>query len=96
MLFSRLEFSNKLNSEVRLVYRCDEGWKTLLQYRNHRDYGLVLTNYSFELLVKRISPANILKLVLALLLERKVILLFRNYQQNAVIMESILALLSPL
>ena len=44
----------------------------------------------------KMSADNILRIVCARLLERKVIVLFRNYQQNAVIMESIISLLTPL
>lgn len=97
LAFSHLVFSRRLNCEVQVVYSDTAfAWKPLLRYRNHRDYGFVLQNFSFELLVKKISPANILRIVCALLLERKVLLLFDNYQQNAVIMESIISLLCPL
>ncbi len=97
LVFSHLFFSSKLNSEILLQYSDNTfNWKSLVRYRNHKDYGFVLQNFSFELLVKRISPSNILRIVCALLLERKVLLLFHNYQQNAVIMESIISLLCPL
>jgi hypothetical protein len=97
LLFSHIYFSSKVNSEVQLVHSGNDfEWESLLRYRNYKDYGFVLQNFSFELLVKRISPLNILRIVCALLLERKVILLFHNYQQNAVIMESIISLLCPL
>lgn len=97
LMFSHFCFSNYVNSEVQLVYSDSEfNRQPLLRYRNHKDYGLYLQNFSFELLVKRVSPENILRIVCSLLLERKIILLFQNYQQNAVIMESIISLLSPL
>jgi len=92
LVFHYFHFSNQINSEIRF----NNSEQLIFKYRNHTDYGFVLQNFSFELLLKRISPANILRIVCALLLERKVALLFQNYQQNAVIMESIISLISPL
>ena len=97
LVFHHFYFSNLINSEVRLcLTNAFHEEQLVFKYRNHNDYGFVLHNFSFELLIKKISPDNILRIVCALLLERKVILLFRNYQQNAVIMESIISLLTPL
>ena len=95
LVFHHFYFSERVNCEVRL---CDSVLEehTIFKYRNHTNYGFTLQNFSFELLLKRISPNNILHIVCALLLERKVILLFQNYQQNAVIMESLMFLLTPL
>lgn len=97
LVFHHFHFSNLVNSEIRLCI-CEEesNEQVIFKYRNHTDHGFSLQNFSFELLLKRISPGNILRIVCALLLERKVALLFQNYQQNAVIMESIACLLSPL
>lgn len=97
LVFNHLSFNSNSNSEIQLLYSDPNfNWQTMLRYRNHKDYGFFLQNFSFELLVKRVSSENILRIVSALLLERKVILLFHNYQQNAVIMESIISLLCPL
>lgn len=97
LVFHYFCFSDRVNCEVRLSLG-DSGLEdqTLFKYRNHTNHGFVLQNFSFELLVKRISASNILRIVCALLLERKVILLFQNYQQNAVIMQSLISLLTPL
>ncbi len=99
LLFHGVTFSSAANNEVQLSYQCpedEEPDKPLLRFRNQRGYGLQLENFAFELLVKKIPPQAMLKLVCALLLERKVVLLFQNYQQNAIIMESLLSLLVPL
>ena len=97
LLFHSLSISNLNSKEVQLAYfDANNNAKVLMRYRNYKGYGFALPNFSFELLVKKISPINILKLVCALLLERKVILLFQNYQQNAIIMESLISLLTPL
>ena len=97
LAFHHFWFNNQENTEIRLCNTdAPPNDQLIFKYRNHTDHGFSLQNFSFELLLKRISPANILRIVCALLLERKVVLLFQNYQQNAVIMESIISLLSPL
>lgn len=95
LVFHYFYFSERVNCEVRLCDTVKEE-QAIFKYRNHTNYGFTLQNFSFELLLKRISPNNILRIVCALLLEQKVILLFQNYQQNAVIMESLISLLTPL
>jgi len=97
MVFHHFYFSNQKNNEIRLIYpEGDPEHNLILKYRNHTDFGFVLQNFAFDLLIRKILPPNILRILTALLLERKVLLIHANYQQNAVIMQSFITLLSPL
>lgn len=70
-------------------------WKTFFQYRNSSSWGLKLENYSFELLLQSLKPKQILLLITALLLERKVVLIMKKFGNIAIIMESLVSLLAP-
>ena len=72
------------------------GSDTYFRYRNTRTFGFTLENYSFELLLQSLSPDKLIFLLTALLLERKLILLMSNFGDLAIIMESLVSLLSPL
>eukprot|EP00347_Sterkiella_histriomuscorum_P017091 403350703 len=66
------------------------------RFRNTKTYGFTLENYSFELLLQSLKPERILFLITALLLERKIILIKKNFGDIALIMESLVSLLNPL
>ena len=70
--------------------------ETYFRYRNTRSYGFALENYSFELLLQSLKPEKIIFLITALLLERKIVLIKDNFGDIAVIMESLVSLLTPL
>jgi len=63
---------------------------------SHIKSPIKLQNYAFDLLIKKIPIHNIVKIIGALLLEKKIVLIFNNYQQNAILMQSLLSLLEPL
>lgn len=70
--------------------------ETFFRYRNTRNYGFSLENYSFELLLQSLKPDKIIFLLTALLLERKIVLIKSNFGDLALIMESLVSLLAPL
>ena len=70
--------------------------ETYFRYRNTRNYGFSLENYSFELLLQSLKPDKIIFLLTALLLERKIVLIKSNFGDLALIMESLVSLLAPL
>ena len=70
--------------------------ETYFRFRNTKSYGFSLENYSFELLLQSLIPEKIIFLLTALLLERKIVLIKDNFGDLAVIMESLVTLLSPL
>ena len=69
--------------------------RPFFRYRTHKDYGFTLHNYHFRLMLQRIKPKYLLDIFKALLLERKVILVQDRFEDNAVIIESLLSLLTP-
>jgi hypothetical protein len=70
--------------------------ETYFRFRNTRNYGFSLENYSFELLLQSLKPDKIIFLLTALLLERKIVLIKSNFGDLALIMESLVSLLAPL
>ena len=70
--------------------------ETYFRFRNTRNYGFALENYSFELLLQSLKPDKIIFLLTALLLERKIVLIKSNFGDLALIMESLVSLLAPL
>jgi hypothetical protein len=69
---------------------------SFFRYRNTKSYGFTLENYSFELLLQSLKPERIMFLIRCLLLERKIILIKKNFGDIALIMESLVSLLNPL
>ena len=67
--------------------------KSILRYRNIQNFGFQIENSMFELLLKKIQPKKILKLITAILLERKLILIKKDFGDLAIIMDSLLSLL---
>jgi len=58
--------------------------------------GLVLTNYTIQVLLENIKPKDIMMLVKCLLFEKKLILIRNNCNDNALLIEGLLMLFSPL
>jgi hypothetical protein len=69
--------------------------ETYFKFRNCKEYGFVLENYSFQLLLK-IPLERILFLFKAIIFEQKIIIVMENYKETAILIESLLSLLSPL
>lgn len=68
----------------------------LVRYRNYREIGITLPNFTFKALLKSISPEHILALIKLILLERKLILVRSDCSKNALIIESLFQLINPL
>ncbi len=67
----------------------------ILKFRNNQNFGFNLENFNFELLIQKLRPQMILKLVTALLLERKVILIKTHFEDISIIMQSLISLMNP-
>ena len=60
-----------------------------------KPFGFQLENYPFDLLLQTLKPDKLIQLVTALLLERKIVLIKREIGDIALIMQSLITLLSP-
>lgn len=90
-------YNSEWQNEVEIYYQDHHKHrKTFAHYRNYRDSGFTLPNFTFQPLLDSIKPKRILELVKYLLLEKKIILIRDNYADNAALIESLLMLLSPL
>ena len=97
LLFHHVYYNSDLQNEVELFYRDHhQRRRTFARYRNYKTTGFTLPNFTFEALLSAIKPNRILDLMKFLLLEKKVLLIRDHYADNAVLIESLLMLLSPL
>ena len=92
-LFHYLQYNSEWQNEIEIVYKQRE---TFARYRNYKPTGFTLPNFTLQSLLETMKPNRILQLVTYLLLEKKILLVQKNYSDNAIIIESLLTLLSPL
>jgi hypothetical protein len=91
--FHHLFYNAELKNEVRLVI----GKNThFAQYQNYKLRGITPTNFTFQSLIEAIKPTQLLQILKLLLLEKKIILIRDSCDDNAVLIESLITLLSPL
>jgi len=97
LLFHYLAYNIDLQNEIAIVYK-EKGLlnKGLLRYRNYSEIGITLPNFTFQTLLESIEPIHIIYLIKLILLERKLIFIRTNCSDNAIIIESLLQLISPL
>jgi hypothetical protein len=67
-----------------------------LRYRNCIEQKFTLDNDAFEFLLNTIPPEKIVFLFKALLLEQKIIIVYENYGEIAIIIQALTSLLAPL
>lgn len=97
LIFYHLSYNSCLQNEIEIVFENKlKKPQRLFKYRNYKEVGLTLPNFTVQALIENIEPAHIMELIKLLLLERKVLLISSNCSCNAVIIESILMLLLPL
>ena len=97
LLFHHIYYNSEWQNEVEIFYRdSHKHRKTFARYRNYKPVGFTLPNFTFQPLLEAIKPNRILELIKYLLLEKKILLIRSQYSDNAVIIESLLMLLSPL
>lgn len=97
LLFHHIYYNSEWQNEVDIYYQDHhKRKKTFLRYRNYKPVGFTLPNFTFQSLLETIKPNRILDLLKCLLLEKKILLIRNNYADNAVLIESLLMLLSPL
>jgi hypothetical protein len=94
LLFHTLYFNSSYQNEIRIIDSISDR-KPFLQYRNYREYGFTLPNFCFDVLIKKVPVEMIVTLVKALLLEKNVILIQESTYHSAIIIESLLCLLTP-
>ena len=68
----------------------------LLRYRNYNEIGITIPNFTFQILMENIDPEQIMLLIRLILLERKIIFVKSDCNNNAMIIESLLQLICPL
>jgi len=97
LVFHHFYFNSTIENEVHVIYS-DQSYnrKLFIKYRNHKDFGFSLQNSCFELVLKKIRYIDLVSIVEAILQEKKIILIYENYEQNAVIIEALLSLIIPL
>ena len=97
LLFHHIYYNSEWQNEVEIFYRDSRKHRrTFARYRNYKPTGFTLPNFTFQPLLESIKPNRILELTKFLLLEKKILLVRDQYSDNAVIIESLLMLLSPL
>lgn len=94
LVFHHLSYSADLQNEVEIISSADTC--ITLRYRNYKAVGLTLPNFTVQALTGSIRPETILELVKLLLLEKKIILVRDNCSDNALLIETLLMLMSPL
>lgn len=94
LIFYHFFYNSNWNREIQIVYKKDKHLLSeFARYRNFPPNELPISLYD---LLKLISPYHVVMLIFHLLLEHKVILLRTQYKNNAIFIESLLQLLSPL
>jgi len=67
-----------------------------LRFRNYRENGLCAPNFTYNFLLEKVLPKNIIELFKLILLEKKIVIISNDYNNNALIIESLLSLIFPL
>lgn len=93
LVFHHLSYSADLQNEVEVIA---ENRAPFVRYRNYKAVGLTLPNFTVQGLMENVAPKQIIEIVKLLLLEKKIIIVRDNCGDNALLIESILMLLSPL
>ncbi len=97
LLFHYLSYNIDLQNEIVIMYKDrSSSAKGLLRYRNYSEIGITLPNFTFQSLLESIEPIHIIYLMKLILLERKIIFVRTDCNDNAVLIESILQLINPL
>ncbi len=97
LLFHHLYYNSEWQNEVEIFYHDSHSHRhTFARYRNYKSSGFTLPNFTFQSLLESVKPNRILELIKYLLLEKKVLLVRDRYADNAVLIESLLSLISPL
>jgi len=91
LIFNYFMHNVDSRNEIAISYK-----NRLVRYRNYREIGITLPNFTFKALFKSITPDNIMSLIKLILLERKLIVIKTDCSKNALIIESLLQLISPL
>ena len=91
LIFHHLTYSSKIQNEIAFV---SDKTTPFARYRNCK--GISIPNFSFQPLLESINADYLLLIIRLLLLERKVILIRDNFNNNAIIIEGILMLIYPL
>ena len=93
LAFHHLSYSADLQNEVEVL---SENNTSFVRYSNYKAVGLTLPHFTIQGLMENVKPKQIVDIVKLLLLEKKIILIRDNCNDNALLIESILMLLSPL
>ena len=97
LLFHHIYYNSEWHNEVEVYYTDRHKFKrSFIRYRNYKSTGFTLPNFTFRSLLETMKPNRVLELVKYLLLEKKVLLVQKHCSDNAVIIESLISLLSPL
>lgn len=91
LIFNYFVHNVDARNEVAIYYKGE-----LVRYRNYREIGITLPNFTFKELFKSIVPEHIITLIKLILLERKLILIKSDCSKNAIIIESLFQLICPL
>lgn len=96
LIFYNLSYNSELQNEIEIVYENKSAHKRLFKYRNYKEVGLTLPNFTIQTLMENIASSHIMEIVKLLLLERKIVIIGSNCGFNAILIESLLMLLLPL
>ena len=91
LLFHYLSYNSELQTEVEIISS-----NSSIRYRNYKLSGLTPPNFTIQPLMRAIKPKQILELTKFLLFEHKIILISDKSSDNAILIESLLMLISPL
>jgi len=97
LFFSHIYHNPGLQNEVSLTFiNHSKSQASSFRFRNYKDNGLTPPNFTFKSLLEKVKPSRILDLFKLLLFEKKIIIVSSEYDENAIIIESLLSLIYPL
>mmetsp|Transcript_40573 Transcript_40573/g.39112 ORF Transcript_40573/g.39112 Transcript_40573/m.39112 type:complete len:323 (+) Transcript_40573:611-1579(+) len=95
-IFFILNQSTLQTTNKRIKNFQDKNQDLVSESNNLKKIALFQPNIAFKQVWKRISPTNLVQLVNFLLLEKRVILISKSYECNAIVIEYLLDLIAPL
>ena len=93
IIFHYLYYIADLKDEINITMNGIDPFGTIHSYAST---GFTLPNFTIKILMESMEVEQIMNIIRFLLLERKILIVRNRCEDNAILMESILMLLSPL
>lgn len=93
LIFHHLSYNPSIQNEITLI---SDKTTPLAKYYNYKASTITIPNFTFRPLLENIKIEYLIMIIKLLLLEKKVILIRDNSNDNGIVIESIIMLLFPL